>query len=110
MVNLTKDADKLICLIYKEFLKRRENGLAKRQAKDFGDPKDWPRSFSEEFSIDDISDTLSELKRTGFIRLYINDGFRLEDTGVIYMEQRFPNGVSQVLEWLGKMKSAIPFI
>lgn len=109
-VELTKDADRLICLIYKEFLSRRESGISKGIAKDFGDPERWPASFLQEMQREDISDTLPELKKVGIIKLYINSGFRLEDSGIIYMEQRFPKGVAQVLDWLGKVKSAIPFV
>ncbi len=106
---LTKDADKLVCLIYKEYLSRRKYGLAKRQAKDFVEENDWPDSFAKEFNEDDMLDTLRELKSAGFVKQYIHGGFTLEDACIIYMENRFPNGLSQVLDWLGKIKGAIPF-
>lgn len=107
--SLTKDADKLICLIYKEFLSRRDSGVARRQAKDFAEPRQWPASFLQTFREEDIGDTLAELKRACFVRYYINGGFQLEDQGIIYMEQRFPNGIAQVLDWLAKIKNAVPF-
>ena len=106
---LTKDADKLICLIYKEFLDRRKSGTPKRQAKDFAEPDEWPSSFSE-FDEYDMADTLSELKKAGFLKLYIHGGFQLEDRGIIYMEQRFPNGLAQVVDWLCKIAGAISFM
>ena len=106
---LTKDADKLVCLIYREYLSRRKSGSPKRQAKDFAEENNWPESFLKEFNKDDMSDTLRELKSAGFIKQYINGGFVLEDACIIYMENRFPNGLSQVLDWLGKIKNAIPF-
>ena len=109
-VSLTKDADKLICVIYKEYLSRRKAGADKRSAKDFGDPFSWPESFSQEFSVNDFSDTLPELKHAGLINLYIHDGFQIKDDAIIYMEQRFPDGISGVLEWMAKFKSAIPFL
>ena len=109
-ISLTKDADKLVCLIYKEFLTRRKRGDAKSRAKDFGDPTKWPESFLSEFSADDIEDALAELNQVGIVKLYINNGFQLENGGLIYMEQRFPNGLAQVLDWLGRFKSAIPFV
>ena len=109
-IQLTKDADKLICLIYKEFLIRRENGTPKRQAKDFPESHCLPDSFLSEFSEEDLNDTLLELKNAGLVKVFIYGNFQLEDRGIIYMEQRFPNGVAQVLDWLGKIKSAIPFV
>lgn len=35
MPELTKDADKLICCIYKEYLEKRKSGIPKSQAKEF---------------------------------------------------------------------------
>lgn len=109
-IQLSKDADKLICLIYKEFLDRRKNGLSKQLAKDFPEPDKLPAEFLDTFSIDDLHDVLSELSDLDLIDLFIYDNFELKDLGIMYMEQRFPNGISQVLEWLGKIKSAIPFV
>lgn len=109
-VRLTKDADKQICLIYKEYLFRIKDGATKRQAKDFSDQTKWPESFLDEFSKADFSETMMELKNAGLIKRYIYGGFMLEDNAVIYMENRFPNGASQVLDWIAKIKNLIPFV
>ena len=109
-ISLTKDADKAICLIYKEYLSKREAGLPKRAAKDFSDRDKWPKSFSSELGFLDFLDTLKELKENGFIKMFIGGGFQIEDIGIVYMEQRFPNGIAQVLDWHGKIKSVIPFV
>lgn len=109
-IKLTKDADKLICVIYKEYLTRIKDGTPKRNAKEFPDHLSWPDSFHQEFSDDDIMETIPELKQAGFIDLYIHGGFQLKPDAIIYMEQRFPDGISGVLEWMAKFKSAIPFL
>lgn len=108
-VQLTKAGDKLICLIYKEYLSRRKDGEDKRKTKDFANPFAWPDSMLQNFPRDDISDTLPELKHAGLIDLYAHDGFQLKDEAIVYMEQRFPEGVASVLDWLAKIKDAIPF-
>lgn len=107
-ISLTKDADKMICTIYREYLSRRNNGLSKSVAKDFADPQKWGQLFAD-WNDDDVKDTLPELKRAGLIKLYFMGGFQLEDKAIVYMENRFPNGLAQVLDWLAKVKSAIPF-
>lgn len=107
-INLTKDADKLICLIYKEYLRRRAAGSGKKEAANFMDSDRTGEAFSD-FPDCDLQETLNELKDAGLIKIFIYGDFELDTSGVIYMEQRFPNGVSQVLEWLAKIKSAIPF-
>ena len=66
-VKLTKDADKLICLIYEDYLFRREHGVSKASAKAYAETTDWPKSLTDEFSRDDVRDTLRELKAAGFV-------------------------------------------
>lgn len=109
-INLTKDADKVICLIYKDYLNKRDSGISKSSAKAYARRSDWPESLTANFSVNDIMDTLRELKSVGFLRCYLHGGFVLTDQAIAYMENRFPNGISQVLEWLAKIKSAIPFV
>lgn len=109
-IELTKDADKMICEIYAAYMKRRADGIPKRVAKDFADQAGWPSEYSSGWSSEDGSESLAELKRAGLIKLYLYDGFSLNDEAIIYMENRFKNGVSEVLDWLGKLKSAIPFV
>ena len=109
-ITLTKDADKLIFLIYKDYLERRENGLPKSSAKAYPERTDWPKTLTDHFSAEDVRDTLRELKNNGLTRNYLYGGFALTDQGIAYMENRFPNGVSQILEWMGKIKNAVPFI
>ena len=108
-INLTKDAYKAICLIYKEYLARRESGASKKTAKDFSSRDQWPESFPKDAGLPDFLESLNELKSKGFVKRFVLGGFQLEDEGIIYMEQRFPGGISQILDWLGKIKSAIPF-
>lgn len=109
-VELTKDADKMICEIYTAYTKRRSDGMPKRVAKDFADQKNWPSEYSEIWTSKDGLESLSELKRAGLVKLYIYGGFFLNDGAIIYMENRFKNGASEVLEWLGKIKDSIPFV
>ena len=108
-IQLTKDADKLICLIYNDYLNKREAGMSKSSAKAYAERADLPKSLTEHFSLGDVRDTLRELKSTGLVRSYSYSGFALSDNGIVYMEKRFPRGISQVLDWLAKIKSAVPF-
>lgn len=109
-IDLTKDADMLICLIYKDYLNKREAGMSKSSAKAYSSRSDFPESLTDHFSISDIRDTLRELKAAGLIRSYSYSGFALSDKAIVYMENRFPRGVSQVLDWFAKIKSAVPFL
>ena len=106
---LTKDADQMICEIYSVYLERHANGVPKRQAKDFANQSLWPEKYRASWTSPDGKDTLWELKSAGFIRYFIYGGFELNDEAVLYMENRFKNGASEVLNWLAKIKDAIPF-
>lgn len=109
-ITLTKDADKLLCLIYKDYLDRRANGLPKSFAKAYPERTDWPKALTDHFSVEDVRDTLRELKSAGLVRSYSFSGFALSDKAIVYMEKRFPSGVAQVLDWLAKIKSVVPFV
>lgn len=109
-IKLTKEADKLICEIYASYLERRKSGLDKRQAKDFAIKDKWPSEFCKSWDSQDAKDSFSELKRAGFVKLYIGGGFMLESDAVVYMETRFQRGLSEVLERIAQIKSIIPFV
>lgn len=107
-VELTKDADNLICVAYRLYLKRREEGVSKSNAGYF--EEDTP-ALTALFPInDDLTYTVNELKKAGLVVMYIHGGFRLTDQAILYMENRFSNGVDQLLERIGKIKALIPFI
>lgn len=101
-MNLTKDADKMIRIIYRDYLGRRKQHLPRSLACRFDE--DY---FSSSHSFDgwlkaDLDFTLLELARAGLIRLYIGGSFDLDDPGVIYMENRFKNGLMEVAEFVSK--------
>ena len=100
MPSLTKDADDLLCLIYEEYLLRLDSGQTRTQARSFDHT---PETISRCFPAVRLLDTLSELRGAGFIKKYLRDSFRLEPAGIVYMEERFPRGLSQVLEWSAKI-------
>lgn len=99
---MTKDADKLLCCIYKIYLERRKSGMSKSDSKEFQDDFYKSDNHLSSWSDDDISDTLEELKKNNHVRLFIDGSFTLENNAIIYMENRFKNGLTEVLEILSK--------
>ena len=105
---ISKDADKLICTLYREYLERRKNGISKEKARDFKDAESIHKSFFPNSLSDDIRDDCFELKSAGLL-----DGESADNTlifvsisngGIIYMENRFKNGLSDVIDFIGKLK------
>lgn len=97
-MQLTKDADKLACTLYKEYLSKRKSGVSKSDAKYF----ESIVNLLPDWHPDDIDETLSELKRAGFVKRYVSGDFVLLDDLIIYMENRFKNGLTEVTDFITK--------
>ncbi len=99
-VTLTKDADKTLCLIYKEYLSRRKNGVSKSDAIEF----DFRKTINDLNIVNasDFSDELLELKDNNFIKMYVTSDFELLPSAIIYMENRFKNGLIEVTDFIAK--------
>lgn len=101
-MELTKDADLLVCCAYKEYLDRRKNGIPKRQANTFHPEF---RENTPELSgwlHDDYLYTVGELKRAGFARMALDGTFYITERCIIYMENRFKNGLMEVVDFISK--------
>lgn len=102
MFELTKDADKLTCCIYKMYLEKRNSGMSKEAAKSFDENfyKNEPKL--SKWNKDDILDTLLELHKNGLIKLDIIGNFTLENKLIVYMENRFKNGLFEIVDFVSK--------
>lgn len=102
MPELTKDADKVICCIYKEYLERRKSGISKSEAKEFGGNFYKNIKALSNWSSADMSDTLRELHDKEFIKKNVIGDFSLLDSSVIYMENRFKKGLEEITDFISK--------
>lgn len=101
-MELTKDADLLVCCVYKEYLSRRKNGMPKRQANTFhADFKNSAPKISK-WLDDDYFYTIGELRRAGFVRVFLDHTFVITDHCIIYMENRFKNGLKEITDFVSK--------
>lgn len=106
-IQLSKDADYLICLIYKRYIEMRDNGISKSDAKTIGDSHDAHENIVPEWSFEDTDDTCRELINKGLLdnRIYVDDicGYMsLSDDGIVYMENRFKNGLKEITDFIAK--------
>lgn len=101
---ITKDAEKLLCTLYKEYLERRKNGLSKSEANYFDSSDEINQRFFPEWTSDDTSDICWELKRANLIFCFPGDDLAnevsLTSDAIIRMENRFKNGIVDVLKFL----------
>lgn len=104
-LQMTKDAQKLMAVSYKLYLERRRDGVDKIRAKVFL-PKDLKQQYFPDYSNADYRETVSEMCRVLKCTQYKDGGFVLSDRAIVYMENRFKNGLKDVVDFLG---SLVPF-
>ncbi len=107
MPELTKDADKLICCIYKEYLEKCKSGMSKSQAKEFDGNFYLNVKTLSKWNSADVSDTLQELHDKKLILKNVIGDFKLLDSAITYMENRFKNGLSEVMDFISSLP--LPF-
>ncbi len=111
-INLTKDADELICVLYKSYLERRKDGLSKSNAKKFGGYAEIQSKLMPKHSAEDVNETCCELSRAKMVDCFFADDvvqhLWLTDASVIYMESRFKDRIDSVLDYLVKIRSIMP--
>ncbi|MBE5966976.1 MAG: hypothetical protein E7255_08425 [Lachnospiraceae bacterium] len=102
MTELSRDADKMICCLYKEFLSRRKSGLPKQTARRFSDEYYKSDSILSKWLPDDVDDTILELGQKNYLHVYIGGEYELEDSAIVYMEKRFKNGLIEITDFITK--------
>jgi len=109
-IKLTKDSDALICLLYKQYCQCRKDGISKTDAKYFGCSSDIQRNIIPKWIFADVDETCRELGRAGLLECNVSDQMVircwLSDPGIIYMENRFKDGLVSLLEYI----KLLPFI
>lgn len=98
---LTKDAQKLVAAAYKEYLEKRKSGVDKTNAKHFTCKELHERYFAD-FSSRDYKETVAEMCRAFHCSMYMDGGFMLNDFAIVYMENRFKNGLTDALSFLAQ--------
>lgn len=108
MNELSKDAEKLIRILYKEYLERIKKGLSKREAKMIDGSDYIQRILINKWEKSDIDDICRELDRNEYIQCEYGNGsvdkLILLDNTIVYMESRFRTGFKKVLETIQLFK------
>lgn len=103
----------MLCAIYKAYKDKRKSGEPKSDAKCAGSSEIIHANLMPEWIFEDVDETCRELDRAGYLGcFYAEDVTRyseLTDRAIIYMENRFVNGLTGVMEYMAKIKQAIFF-
>lgn len=102
MQTITKDADKLACSLYKTYLSRRHDGIDKTNAKYYSYSEIKSLKPFDTWNDDDMKATIAELSRAGLGKMYLGCSFMANDAFIVYMENRFKNGLKEVSDFISK--------
>jgi hypothetical protein len=114
MDDLTNDAKFLITTMYKQYVELRKNKVDKVKATNFGNEFDIKNDLMPEWSTADVHETLAELYKNKFITAIIGDNqftfINISTKAISQLEVSFGDKATAVIDYIAKIKSAIPFI
>lgn len=112
-IKISKEADILICLLYKQYCDQRKGRVPKSKAKMFGSSEDIQEAILPKWSPEDVDDTCRELGKAKLLDCFYADDIayivHLTDEGIVYMENRFENNFKSLLEYLESLMNILPF-
>lgn len=101
-IGLSKEADYLICALYRAYTEQRADGAAKSQAKCFGSSAEIRDAFMPEALYEDVDETCKELSRNGMLNCVESDfevlRAELTDESIVYMENRYKNKIKSIVK------------
>ena len=100
---MTKDADKMLCCLYKEYLNRIKIGNSKTSSRDFTAEYIKSDEVLSTWHPDDVCATRNELKHIGYLTVNIIGNFKLTDEAITYMENRFKNNLKELTDFISKL-------
>ena len=103
MDDLTKEQQRFIIALYKEYLDRKLT-MANEKAKSLPDAAYIQEHIFPAYNLDEIRSICSALRQHGYItcKYYDNTVFfiTITDKTIVYMENRFSNGLKEVVNFL----------
>ena len=101
-IKLTKEADKLLDVMFSVYRARRKEGQGKRAAARFDG------MFLEEmhpfctWPAGDLDDALNELSENGFVDAYVTGDCALTSSAIAFFEDRIADGFKEVTSYLSQ--------
>ena len=106
-MDITKDAQKLLAILYKTYLEKRKSNISKTKAKTFGSSKEIHKQLCPEWIFEDVDDTCRELSRSKLLVCYWADNIaynvELSDSAIAYMDNKFKNGLKEVANFIANL-------
>ncbi len=110
-IQLTKDADYLLCLLYSKYKSRMQQGFTKAESRTFKNLSEIQSYVNYKWVCEDTFEICCELCRNNMIHcmFYDNTIFNLQltDNAIIYMENRLSDKTFNLLQHISELKSLI---
>ena len=114
MDELTNDAKFLVSAFYKKYIDNRTQGKTKRESVLLGHLDSIHSEIMPEWIKDDVKYTITELHKHGLVvatpasNTYVR--VVLTNAAIASLETSFKDRADTVLEYMAKIKNAIPFV
>lgn len=102
MSDFPKYVDAVICATFRQFKESIQAGNSIAQAAIIGE-SELLYSRLPKLHPGDIDHACERLVDIGYLEIDIEGTITLEDEGITYMENRFKNGLKEVVEFLGNL-------
>lgn len=103
---LTKDAKKVLYILYKEYSDRRKHGFSKSQSRNFSSTSSIHEQFLPDWDIDDLEEILRELGRNNFLNNFYADdtvyNCNLSDYAISTMENQRAESLLNAADFISK--------
>ena len=113
-IRLSKDAAKLLGLMYKSYLAKRSAGKTKREARHFGSSHYVHEYLIPEWQFEDVDDTCRELSRAQILQVLWADNIAYEihltDFGITTMENIVPDKLKDLTSAIDLIINAFSLI
>lgn len=111
-IELTKDADYLLCVLYDAYRQRRKQDIPALDAKTFGGSEQIQEQYIQNWPTHDIDDAASALCKKGLLEgLWVEASklgeSMLTDDAIAYMEHRFKRNFDQLLRYIGELRTIL---
>ena len=110
-IQLTQDAEYMLCVLYDAYIQRRKNGELAESAKAFGGSQEIQSEYISGRPTNDIDEAARELKRKGMLNALFADNELAEsilsDDGIVYMEHQFENKADRITQRIATLRTII---
>ena len=103
---ISKDANKLLKVIFKEYKRRRKAGVSINQAKKMNDDVWIHENLMPKWPLDDVTSLCYVLRNSNFLSIGPSDNHAylvfLTDEGIVYAENKINRCLNR---WFGRLKN-----